>query len=106
MSANAAWHSGWPNTSRLTEPPTSTRRLYDQRLPDYFSLDVHVARRFQLQRSELEIYLDLTNATQRKNIGGYRYERSEDPTVSNDGIMANDRKLLPAIPALGVTWNW
>jgi outer membrane cobalamin receptor len=100
LSATGAWHGGWPNTSRLTEPPSSSLRLYDRELPDYFSLDLHVARRFDLKSSKLEVYLDLTNSTFRKNVGGYRYEQSDK------GIVADDRHLLPTFPALGVAWNW
>ena len=59
-----------------------------------------MARHFDLKTSKLEVYLDLTNSTFRKNVGGYRYEQTEK------GIIANDRELLPTIPALGAAWTW
>lgn len=97
---SAAYHTGWPTTSLVTEPLVGFDRLYDSRLPGYFSVDIHTARRFQLPQSELEVYFDLSNATSAKNIGGYRYELDR-------GVLVRDaRKLLPPVPVLGMSWSW
>lgn len=96
----ASYHSGWPTTSRQTEPLESPQQLYDRRLPDYFSLDLHAARRFEFDGSALEIYLDLSNATGADNVGGYRY-KPDGPTLERHA-----RRLLPAVPVLGVDWTW
>lgn len=100
VSASAFWHSGWPNTPRLADPPASSRSLYTRRLPNYFSLDLNVGRHWTFARGELDLYLDLSNATMRNNVGGYRYE------VEDGRVVRDPRTLLPAIPALGVTWTW
>ncbi len=96
----ATWHGGWPTTARLTEPPVTAAALYDTHLPDYFSLDVHVARRFPLRNSTLKAYFDLSNATLADHVGGYRYR------ATGSAVVAEDRLLLPAIPVVGVEWSW
>ncbi len=100
LGVRATLHDGWPTTSLLTAPLSDDRRLYDRRLPRYFSLDLHAARRFDFGRSALEMYLDLTNATVEDHIGGYRY-RSEGGV-----LVPHARRLLPTMPVLGVRWSW
>ncbi len=100
LGVRATLHDGWPTTSLLTTPLGGAGGLYDRRLPRYFSLDLHLARRFEYGRSALEVYLDLSNATLEEHVGGYRYRRE-------DGVLVPDaRRLLPTVPVLGVRWSW
>ncbi|HEX7035449.1 MAG TPA: TonB-dependent receptor [Pseudomonadales bacterium] len=96
----ATYHTGWPTTSRVTEPIRDFGRLYDTELADYFSLDVHAARRFELPASEVEVYFSLSNVTFAENVGGYRYE------FESGRALADERLLLPAVPMLGLSWVW
>jgi len=97
---SAAHHAGWPTTSLITEPVVGFERLYDDQLPDFFSLDLHATRRFELPRSALEVYLELSNLTFAENIGGYRYE------LEGQRLVGDERRLLPAVPVLGLSWLW
>ncbi len=96
----ATFHSGWPTTTLISQPLTDTARLYDATLRDYFSLDVHVARHIPLPASALEIYFDLGNATSAENVGGYRYG------LEDAALVREERRLLPAVPVLGMSWSW
>ena len=91
------YHSGWPTTALVAGPDDA---FYGERLPDYASLDLHVARRFEFPRSELQVYLDVGNVTGADNVGGYRYE-------SDDGRLDREaRRLLPRLPVIGLSWSW
>ena len=64
------------------------------------SLDLHVARRLELPRSELQLYLDVGNATDAVNVGGYRYE------IDDGRLDREARRLLPRLPVIGLSWTW
>jgi outer membrane receptor protein involved in Fe transport len=66
-------------------------------LPNFQTVDVHVSRRIDISRGELEVYLDVINLTNRRNIGGYRYSAADQRRAS---------KLLPLTPILGMLWRW
>jgi hypothetical protein len=97
VGAAIAYHTGWPTTALVTGSDVG---YYDDRLPGYFSLDVHVARSFRLPRSELRIYLDVGNATDAGNVGGYRYE------IDDGEFGRQARRLLPRVPVVGLSWLW
>jgi hypothetical protein len=93
---NATYRSGWPTTEFIAAANNLPFAIYDDRLPKYFSLDLHVSRMVALPRGSLEFYLDVMNVTDRENIGGYDYYRSSP----------HEQKLLPVVPTLGVMWRW
>ncbi len=100
IGAIANYHSGWPTTSQVDTSSALATALYDRRLPAYFSLDLHAARRWVYAASTLELYIDLSNATFRENIGGTRY-------LQRDGeLVGTDRTLLAGVPVLGISWTW
>jgi outer membrane receptor protein involved in Fe transport len=100
VGVNATHHSGWPTTSLQMAYSGGPGTYYDRNLPDYLSIDLHLARRIALRRSRLEFYLDVTNATLRGNVGGHRYR------LVDGGYARDSRELLPAVPVLGVRWSW
>jgi len=69
-------------------------RLYSERLPDFFQLDVRLDKRFVFNRWMLSLYLDVQNITGRKNpeFPGYSYDYTERENVSG----------LPLFPVLGI----
>lgn len=98
---HAGYHTGWATTPLITQPgpPIS---LYDSaRLRDFASLNVSIARTWQLPSSQLEVYLDISNLSNRNNIGGYDYMLEEDEAWDRD-----PQDLLPLTPVLGVRWQW
>jgi outer membrane receptor for ferrienterochelin and colicin len=72
---------------------------YDSvRLPAFFQLDVRVSRTWLFRTWQLETYLDVQNATNRRNTEeiAYSYDYSEKGPATG----------LPILPALGVKAEW
>jgi len=71
---------------------------YSRRLPDFFQLDVRVDKRFVFQDWMLAIYLDVQNATYRKNVEGVvnSYDYSQEAFLTG----------LPILPVLGLRGEW
>ncbi|HEY0468092.1 MAG TPA: TonB-dependent receptor, partial [Polyangiaceae bacterium] len=68
------------------------------RIPEFLELDVRVAKRFKLQTSSLEIYLDVQNVTNRKNPEEIAYNAAYTQRRYVEG--------LPILPVLGVKWEF
>lgn len=66
------------------------------RIPMFLAVDVRVAKRLRLARSELEIYLDVQNVTNRDN--------PEEIAYSPDYRERRYVLGLPILPALGARW--
>jgi hypothetical protein len=68
------------------------------RLPEFFQLDVRLARTWLFRTWELETYLDVQNVTNRKNTEqiAYSYDYTEKGPATG----------LPILPALGVKASW
>jgi TonB family protein len=67
---------------------------WSQRLPDFFSLDLRVDKRFVFQSFVLAVYLDVQNVTNRQNVEGvfYNFDYSEKQYVYG----------VPILPTLGL----
>jgi hypothetical protein len=105
-----AWHSGWPTTDielATTEPiplvaagPRNARKL-----GSYARLDARVARRYVFgDTSELTVYLEISNLTNRHNDCCVEYQ-----IEPQDGVTLLDvstRATLPLIPSLGFSWQF
>ena len=105
------YHSGWPTTAvalTQTEPipivsagPRNARRLHD-----YRSLDIRVARRFQLSgASELTVFVEAGNILNRDNdcCVKYELESEETPELTLD---TSTLRYLPITPSLGFIWRF
>lgn len=98
LSLGGNWHSGFPTTTlQVPGPPP---RLDRQRLPDAFTLDLHVARTWDFTQGSVELYLDVMNLTNRRNVAGTLY------SLKDDIVVADERHLLPLIPSLGLRLTW
>ncbi|MEQ9400675.1 MAG: TonB-dependent receptor [Longimicrobiales bacterium] len=118
---SGAWqyHTGWPFTEQFldvvvtegidgVEEVEVVRRgfgtLNAGRLPAYHRLDLRVTRRFQMDRSLLEVYLDVFNAYNRTNLRGWEWRLRDH----GDGTFGAQRdpgeEQLPLMPTLGVRW--
>ena len=97
IGAFATWRSGWPVTPPVTDPAQLPSRLNGDRLPAYASVDVNVRRVHETARGIFEVYLDVTNLTNRNNVSGYLYR---------DDFAREGARSLPIVPSLGLTWRW
>jgi hypothetical protein len=97
LGISATYRSGWPTTDFVVDPSLLPNNINNGELPNHFSLDLHLGRVFRSPIGELELYVDISNATNRRNVGGYRYNAS--------GVASAER-LLPIVPALGVSLHW
>jgi len=68
------------------------------RIPAFFQLDARLSKRFDFETSELEIYLDVQNATYREN--------AEEIAYSPDYTEQRYVLGLPILPVLGARWEF
>jgi TonB family protein len=68
------------------------------RIPAFFALDLRVSKRFTFGSNELEIYLDVQNATNRQNPEELVYTRDYSQQSAITG--------LPILPSLGARFAW
>ncbi len=104
------YHSGWPTTAlelASLEPValvvTGPRNA--ERLGDYRSVDVRVARVFDLDRAgELTAFLEITNLFNENNECCVDYDISDevDPPV----LEADPGYYLPLLPSIGFIWRF
>ncbi|MCY3859318.1 MAG: TonB-dependent receptor [Gammaproteobacteria bacterium] len=97
VGGNLTYRTGWPITPLITDPTQLPQLLNTDRLPDFLSLELHFARTVQVRRGDLEIYGDITNLTDHRNLTGHLYDAdfARRPAFG-----------LPAIPAIGIRWTW
>ena len=60
-----------------------------ERLPTFFALDMRIDRRFVFRRSQLVTYLDVQNATARKNISQIAWDARLRAPKANESIGVN-----------------
>ena len=98
-------HTGWPITDLLTT--SSGAQLGTRggdRVPTYFSVDMRVRYHWLLERSDLAVAFELSNALDRNN----SCCRELTATSGADGTTAfSTRQVdsLPLIPSLSVQWS-
>ena len=68
------------------------------RIPDFIELDVRAAKRFKLQSSSIEVYLDVQNVSDRKN--------PEEIAYNADYTQKRYIEGLPLLPVLGAKWEF
>lgn len=106
-SALGSWHSGRPTTkivdASLAAPRLGARNF--ARLPGAATLDLRVSREFRLKRGRLIAYLQVTNVLDRDNRCCTEIdlpdEDADAATLETEPIYS-----YPALPALGVQWEY
>ncbi|MFK7733918.1 MAG: TonB-dependent receptor plug domain-containing protein [Pseudomonadales bacterium] len=107
-SLSASWHSGWRTTSlpSIVDPGESVFYVRNNAtLPDFFSLDAKIARRWESSKQSTELFLEITNATDHNNVGSVDH----DFTTLDNGqieVQARNESLLPLIPVIGIVWTF
>ncbi|MEJ8568745.1 TonB-dependent receptor [Elongatibacter sediminis] len=103
-------HSGWPTTGMSLGLDPDTDAYFPvpgprnaERLGTYATLDFRIAREFRLRRGSLTAFLEVSNATNRKNACCVDFDIDED----DEGQVFLDRTedhWLPILPAIGLLW--
>ncbi len=113
----ASIHTGWPATllslvedgvDEDGEPVFVATPLprNDVRLRTFTSFDFRVSRTWQLERSTLMAFLEITNLFDRKNECCYDYDFEEDELTGEDVFERSLDYWLPLMPAIGVLWEF
>lgn len=109
LGMGTTWHSGWKTSSYRNEVEDLTQPLLIDRnreeLPNYFSFDVRLARRWQWSRQSLEIFAEVTNISDRTNIGAVEAEL-ESNTDNSFAFDTENEELFPRIPSAGFIWRF
>jgi outer membrane receptor protein involved in Fe transport len=98
--------SGFPRTPVVGRAYDTRRDIYQPifgeqnsiRLPTFAQLDVRLARRMKVSGTELELYLDVQNITNREN--------GEEFVFNNDFSERRTIRGLPFLPVAGARWAW
>ncbi len=75
-----------------------TRYNAGERLPAFAALDLRLDRRFAFRRSQLVTYIDVQNATSRKNISQIAWDARLQAPKPNESI--------GLLPSIGVNWEF
>lgn len=108
LSGNAIWHNGWRQNSLVVEaaPGGGARLVLAPRnadsWADYFSFDARASWQRALPVGALQVYAELSNATDHANLccTGYRIAVPGDPA----SLTSERSTWLPRYGLLGVTW--
>jgi hypothetical protein len=110
------YHTGWPTTgveAGVRYLPDGSRYIIawlgprnEERYDDYMRFDFRASRTFQLRRSELMLFLEVINLTDRENIGrvdsfGFRINPDGSHTINMDR-----EYYFPIIPSIGLRWSF
>jgi TonB family protein len=68
------------------------------RIPDFVQIDVRASKRFKLQRSNIELYLDVQNVTNQTN--------DEEIAYNADYTQKRYIEGLPLLPVFGAKWEF
>jgi hypothetical protein len=89
----AKWRlaSGLPTTPYFETGPNEGRLDFSrynegQRLPTFHALDVRVDRRWSFPGIQFEMYLDIQNIYNRKNVSGVRWNFNDQQVEANESI--------------------
>ena len=98
--------TGYPRTPVVGAYYSPTTNTYEPifgahnsiRIPPFYALDVRIAKRFKLARTNLEVYLDVQNVTNHANPEEIVY----NTTYTQRGYITG----LPILPVVGARWSW
>ncbi len=104
---------GWPTTAiaarnqvgpdDASEVTPVLGPLYGERLSDYRRVDLRGSRRFEIRRGELELFFDIQNLTDARNVRGFdvNFETTDSGEVQ---VEKKDKHWSPIAPSFGVRW--
>jgi hypothetical protein len=99
------YHTGWPTTALQTAPTFAVGERNAERFSAYNSLDLRVTRTFQLTRGALDLFVEVSNATARKNQCCTKY--SFDRDSSGVPVLNSENGYwLGVVPSAGLLWRY
>jgi hypothetical protein len=112
------YHTGWPVTEQYARPeavggenpstPFLVRRYFGPlnqvRLPAYKRLDLRVTRDVELEDSRIELFLDIFNVLNERNLRSYQYDPDYLHLFGGRTLRTPGDELLPILPTLGFRW--
>jgi hypothetical protein len=107
LSSNVTWHSGWQTTKLPSHISSYSDLAYsrnDNELSDYFAVNARVAYEWLYPQQSMTVYLDISNLSNRKNIGALDYET--EPSGSGFDLKVEREELLEIVPSIGFEWNF
>ena len=106
-----AWtyHTGWPTTNAALVatdplPIAATGPRNGEKLRDYQTFDLRVARKYGFDRGSLTLFLQVTNAFNRDNPCCTEYELEDK--AGQLALELEPADGLPIVPSLGITWRF
>jgi outer membrane receptor protein involved in Fe transport len=109
MSAALIWHTGWRTTrlpSFIGEDDLVDVKRNDDRLPDYLSLDARISRTWERPSQSFTFFAEVTNLTNRDNVGAVEYEFEENEDLGGFDVFAEQELVLPLVPSIGFEWKF
>ena len=109
VSSGLVYRSGWPTSpvsldSSAAYPTAVVQGRNSDRLGAYGSLDIRIDRSIKLRQSELSIFAEIVNLTNRSNPCCIEYEIGDEEDAG--ALVLDQRYALPTIPSIGVTWTF
>ncbi len=107
-----AWtyHTGWRTTPFFLETDgegIGLGDLYSEKFPAFHRLDLRANRRlFRRNGNGLDIYLDVSNLYNRKNVRGYDNIAVETGENGQPILTFEREEWLPILPTFGVNWTF
>ena len=80
--------------------------LNTARLPPYARLDLRVTFNPKSVTGRWQIYVEILNALNRKNVSGLRSELEYDPTSDRPRLVSDNEGGFPRLPSLGVRYRF
>ena len=114
IGATVAWHSGWRTTALPDivylddegDLPVLPLAINNRRMPNYFSVDARISRTWRWSHESLELFAELINITDRRNIGAIGYELETDEEAGSALLVREKDPLIPFIPSVGITFTF
>jgi outer membrane receptor protein involved in Fe transport len=100
------YHTGWPSTTlRLVDDQLVAGELNGERVEEFLSVDMRASRRFELPRSDVVVFAEVTNALDHSNPCCLEYQLEQ--TEAGDLALSVERDTyLPLLPSVGVSWRF
>ncbi len=102
----ASAHTGWPTTGLVLIDDAAVPGLRNAlRHNTFATLDFRLSRRWQLRKGTLLVFLEVSNATNRRNECCLDWDVDEDAD-GNDVLELSRDYWMPLLPAIGVLWEF